>query len=186
MKKFFSIALVAAAMLFAGKANAQISIHGGYQNETQKVSVGSGSESISGNGFYIGGNYNMEAGAGLGVAPGVYFAYSSYSIKGSDESFSKMDIRIPVLLNWGMNMGEIGVGLFGGPMVNIGVGGDAYKDNSGIKNFGLGVTLGIKASYQKISLDLGYNLDLLNRWKDAPDDCSVKFNQFFVGLGYSL
>ena len=108
MKKFFSIALVAAAMLFAGKANAQLSIHAGYQNETLKMSYESRSLSESGNGFYIGGNYNMEAGAGLGVAPGVYFAYSSYS----DESFNKMDIRIPVLLNWGMNMGEFGVGLF--------------------------------------------------------------------------
>lgn len=177
MKKFFSIALVAAAMLFAGKANAQISIHGGYQSYTLKASSGSYSTSASDDGFYVGASYNSELGTGLGVAPGIYVAYVENIV----------DLRVPILVNFGLKFGEIGVGVFAGPNVNIGLFGDAYTaDYGGKKRFDIGLTFGGKLSYQKISLDCGYNMGLLNQRKDAPDDVSVKANQFFVGLGYSL
>lgn len=176
MKKIFSIALVAAAMLFAGKVNAQISVHAGYQDYTMKAkALTTASESEGG--FYAGLSYNSELGAGLGVAPGLYFAYVEDIV----------DIRVPILLNFGVELGEIGLGVFAGPNVNIGLLGDAYtEDNTVLKRFDVGLTFGGKISYQKISIDFGYNLGLLNRLKDAPDDWSIKTNQFFVGLGYTL
>ena len=163
MKKIVSLAVVLAAMLFIGKANAQISIHAGYQNYSLKSEFGSLNKT--------------ELGAGLGVAPGLYFSYVEDII----------DIRVPILLNWGINFGEIGVGVFAGPNINIGLAGDAYTDELVKKNrFDLGVTFGGKVSYQSISVEVGYNLGLLNQLKDAPDGYTLKANQFFVGVGYTL
>lgn len=177
MKKFFSIALVAAAMLFAGKANAQLSIHAGYQDYSLKASSGSYSYGASTDGFYVGASFNSELGTGLGVAPGIYVAYVEDII----------DLRIPILLNLGLNFGEIGVGVFAGPQCNIGLFGDAYTgDYSTKKRFDIGLTFGGKLSYKKISIDCGYNMGLLNQLKNVSDGVSVKANQFFIGLGYSL
>lgn len=177
MKKIVSLAVVLAAMLFIGKANAQISIHAGYQNYSLKSEFGSLNKTESEGGFYAGLSYNTEVGAGLGVAPGLYFSYVEDII----------DIRVPILLNWGINFGEIGVGVFAGPNINIGLAGDAYTDELVKKNrFDLGVTFGGKVSYQSISVEVGYNLGLLNQLKDAPDGYTLKANQFFVGVGYTL
>lgn len=170
---------VAAVMLFAGKANAQISIHAGYQNYSMTAEapiVGSTTESD--NGFYIGGTYDYKVGAGLGVAPGLYFAYVE----------DIMDLRVPILLNYGINMDEIGISVFAGPQINFGVAGDAYSDDNVVdfSRFDLGLTFGLQLSYNNIYLEGGYTLGLLNRLNDAPTDCSIKTNQFFVGVGYGL
>jgi hypothetical protein len=177
MKKILSIMAVAAVMLFAGKANAQISIHAGYQNYSMTVDAPIvGSTTASEGGFYIGGTYDYKVGAGLGVAPGLYFAYVE----------DIMDLRVPILLNYGINMDEIGISVFAGPQINFGVAGDMYGDDSNFNRFDLGLTFGLQLSYNNIYLEGGYSLGLLNRWKDAPDDCSTKTNQFFVGVGYGL
>ena len=182
MKKVLSIVAVAAVMMFAGKANAQLSIHAGYQNNemttTASAIVVTTTGTTSEDGFYIGGSYNMEAGGGLAVAPGVYFAYVE----------SAMDLRVPILLNYKLNVNKLGIGIFGGPDITYGIGGDLYEENGviDVNRFDLGVTFGAQLSYNNISLEVGYNLGLLNRWKDAPTDCSKKVNQLFVGLGYTL
>ena len=180
MKKIFAIAAVAAAMLFAGKANAQVSVHAGYQNVTCVSSQPViGETSVATDGAYLGFSYNMEAGAGLGVAPGLYLSYVENMI----------DLRVPILLNWGINMGEIGFGLFAGPDIVYGLSGDTYNEILILREtnrFGLDVTVGVQLKYQKISLDLGYTKGLLNRWKDAPDNCTYVFNKLFVGLGYNF
>lgn len=178
MKKVLSIVAVAALMLFAGKANAQLSIHAGYQNYTIKSHAPVlGDYSDSEDGFYIGATYDYTVGGGLGVAPGLYFAYVE----------DCMDLRLPILLNFGVKMDAIGISVFAGPQINFGVAGDVYSDdNSNYNRLDLGVTFGLQLSYKNIYLEGGYSLGLLNRWKDAPSDCTMKANQLFVGLGYGL
>lgn len=179
MKKVLSIMAVAAVMLFAGKANAQLSIHAGYQNYSMTTELPIvGSTTGSDDGFYIGGSYNMEAGGGLAIAPGLYFAYVE----------NAMDLRVPILMNYTLHIENLGIGAFVGPNINYGIGGDLYDDNAVnvVNRFDLGLTFGAQLSYNNISLEVGYNLGLLNRWKDAPADCSIKSNQLFVGLGYAL
>ena len=167
---------VAAVMLFAGKANAQLSIHAGYQSYSMTAETPMGSSTESNDGFYIGGSYNMEAGAGLSVAPGLYFAYVE----------DIMDLRVPILINYGIKISDVRLSVFAGPQINFGVAGDMYGDDSNFNRFDLGLTFGLQLSYNNIYLEGGYSLGLLNRWKDAPDDCSTKTNQFFVGVGYGL
>ena len=180
MKKILSFVAVAAFMLFAGKANAQLSVHAGYQNYTIKAHTEvlgvSADNSDSEDGFYIGASYDYTVGGGLGVAPGLYFAYVE----------DVMDIRVPILLNYGINMDEIGISVFAGPQINFGVSGDMYSDDGNYNRFDLGISFGLQLSYKNISLEGGYTMGILNRWKDAPTDCYMKANQLFVGLGYTL
>lgn len=178
MKKVLSIVAVAAMMLFAGKANAQLSIHAGWQNYTLKSHlpvVGTSSEVESG--FYAGVSYAISAGKeGFDVNPGIYFAYLE----------NVMDIRVPILASFTYHVNDLGFGLFVGPQLNVGIAGDMYKDGVAFNRLDVAVSFGGQISWQQISLEVGYNLGLLNRWKDAPSDCSMKANQLFLGLGFRL
>ncbi len=178
MKKVLSIVAVAAMMLFVGKANAQLSIHAGYQDFSVTSKTPLGSDTDSKGGFYVGGSYNMEAGAGLAVAPGLYFAYVE----------DVMDLRVPILINYGISLNDVRLALFAGPQINFGVAGDGYKDDGlvAVNRFDLGVSFGAQLSFKNISVEGGYTVGMLNRWKDAPSDCSVNTNQIFFGVGYAL
>ncbi len=180
MKKVLSIMAVAAVMLFAGKANAQLSIHAGYQSYSMTAETPMGSSTESNDGFYIGGSYNMEAGAGLSVAPGLYFAYVE----------DIMDLRVPILINYGIKISDVRLSVFAGPQINFGVAGDMYdKDLTApleFSRFDLAATFGLQLGYRNISIEGGYSLGLLNRWSDAPSSCSIKTNQLFFGVGYDL
>ena len=169
MKKFFSILAVATVMLFAmNNANAQISVRAGFLND-----IYAGDADATEAGFYVGASYNMQAFGDFNLAPGAYFAYSK----------DRMDLRVPVLLNFGVNLtNEVGIVFFAGPQVNIGLAGDVYD---AYKRFGLGLTFGAGLTYQKVSFELGYSLGFLNHW-DLPGDFKVNFNQFTIGLGYKL
>ena len=169
MKKVLSFVAIAAVMMFAGKANAQLSVHAGYQS----YSLHNNGFSVSDDGFYAGVSYNAGLDGGFGVAPGVYFAYVE----------NIMDIRVPILMNYVLHVNDLGFGLFLGPNLNVGIAGDAYGDgNAYMKRFDVGLTFGGQVSYQKISLEVGYNLGLLKRYEGTD----IKSNHFFVGLGYAL
>ncbi len=169
MKKVLMMVVIATAMMFAANnANAQISVRAGFLNDMY-----GGDLDATEAGFYLGASYNMQAFGDFNVAPGAYFAYSK----------DRMDLRVPVLLNFGLNLtNDLGLVLFAGPQVNIGLAGDIY-DN--YKRFGLGITFGAGLTYQKVSFEAGYSLGLLNQW-DGAGDFSAKFNQLTIGLGYKL
>lgn len=167
MKKVLSIVAVAAVMLFAGKANAQISLHAGYQSYTMSANGYSASD----DGFYLGGSYDLPAGS-FYVTPGLYFAYVE----------DIMDLRVPILFNYRTKVDQIGLGAFVGPTITFGLAGDGYDSNYGMDRFDLGISFGGQVSYEKYSLELGYTLGLLERISGTD----VKTNHFFVGLGYAL
>ncbi len=169
MKKILSIMAVAAVMLFAGKANAQISLHAGYQS----YSMSANGYSVSDDGFYVGGSYDVQAANSIFVTPGLYFAYVE----------DIMDIRIPVLFNYRMNMDQIGFGVFAGPTITFGLAGDAYDSNyGGMDRFDLGLSFGGLVTFQKFSLEVGYTLGLLERYSGTD----VTTSHFFVGVGCAL
>lgn len=169
MKKFFTMVAIAVAMMFAANnANAQISVRAGFLND-----IYGGDADATEAGFYLGASYNMHAFGDFNVAPGVYFGYSK----------DRMDLRIPVLLNFGLNLtDDLGLVIFAGPQATIGLAGDVYD---AYKRFGLGLTFGAGLTYQKVSFELGYSLGFLNHW-DGTGDYKVNFNQFTIGLGYAL
>ena len=85
MKKVFAFVAVAAALMVAGKANAQLSVNGGfmtnYDNSTYKYTNPAGKEVKndtsynSGIGVWAGVSYNMDFTEHWGIAPGVYINY---------------------------------------------------------------------------------------------------------------
>ena len=174
MKKYYAIAIVAAFMLIAGKANAQVSVHAGYQHPI----MSDGFFSLKYNGFYVGGSYNIHVANNIGVAPGACLTYASFTYYGDKDT--EIDLRIPILANYGIDVNrDLRLFGFAGPMAGINLLSDA-----GVKRFDLGVMFGAGARYQKISAEIGYNIGVLNRNDD--EDYKVTMNHFFVGLGYSF
>lgn len=178
---------VAAMVLFAGKGNAQITLHAGWQNAKYSIDYGSESTNVNLGGFYAGATYDYDLGmASIYVTPGAEISYCSDKV--NDIDLSQMDLRIRLWGRWNKNLNEeIVFGLFAGPSINIGLSGTAYdKDKGGLNKFDLGLTFGAQLVYNKIGIEGGYNLGLLNRLDGGSDDESIKFHTLFLGVNYIL
>ncbi len=152
-----------------GTANSPLTLHAGYQSYT----LSANGNSYSDDGFYVGGSYDVQASESIFVTPGLYFAYVE----------DIMDLRVPVLLNFRLNMDQIGFGVFAGPTITFGLAGDAYDSNyGGMDRFDLGISFGGQLSFDKFSLEVGYTLGLLERVSGSD----IKSNHFFVGVGCAL
>lgn len=184
MKKVLSIVAIAATMLFAGKANAQITLHAGWQDAQYSISASGMSQDVSLSGFYAGATYDYDLGmASIFVTPGAEFSYCSFNENGLD--LDQIDLRIRLWGRWNKNLNEdIVFGVFAGPSINVGIAGSIYDDGSNVSRFDLGLTFGAQIRYNKIGIEGGYNLGLLNRSKD--DAVSFKFHTIFLGLNYIL
>lgn len=169
MKKFFTMLAIATVMVFAANnAKAQLSLHAGFLSD-----IYAGDADASEAGFYVGANYNMAAFGDFKLAPGAFIGYSK----------DRADLRIPVLLNFSLNLtNDLGLAFFAGPQVTIGLTGDVYDV---YKRFGLGGMFGASFLYDRFTFDVGYALGFLNQW-DLPGNFKVNFNQFTIGLGYKL
>lgn len=168
---------VATVMLFAGKANAQITLHAGYQHMTVSAS-GDGvtvTSTNGANGFYVGGDYSIDLGVeSLAIAPGAMFSYIEDMI----------DLRVPVLFTYSKPFDNITLGVFAGPVFNIGLAGKMYDDPIKTKRFDIALNGGLWVGYQQFRLDFGYSYGLLNRFDDS--NITWNFNKIYIGLGYSL
>lgn len=184
MKKVLSIVAVAAMVLFAGKGNAQITLHAGWQNAKYSIDYGSGSTDVNLGGFYAGATYDYDLGmASIYVTPGAEISYCSDKV--NDIDLSQMDLRIRLWGRWNKNLNEeIVFGLFAGPSINIGLSGTVYDKD--LNKFDLGLTFGAQFVYNKIGIEGGYNLGLLNRLDGGSDDESIKFHTLFLGVNYIL
>ena len=137
MKKVFSFVAVAAAMLVAGTASAQLSVNAGYLNGTMKNHVEAtvlgktitNDTTVSmGSGFFVGGSYNVELIGGLGVAPGVYINYLS---RKDEDTFlgakftnttNMLDINVPIMIDYKLTFGDdFAVFAFVGPNIRFGL-----------------------------------------------------------------
>ena len=165
MKKYYAIAIVATFMLFTGKANAQFGIHAGYQNSTC-YSI------LQGNGFYVGGSFNIKVVDNFGIAPCLLFSYTTYSFI---ETASLVDVRFPLLATYTININkDLRVFGFAGPMADCVLDGGKLFPNFG-PMFGGGIR------HKRISIETGYSIDILSN-----DVAELKQNHFCIGLGYSF
>lgn len=192
MKKVFTIVAVAVMILLAGKANAQITLHAGYQNASYdlKWSEGpeSGSESVNLGGLYAGATYDIDLGmASLYVTPGAEFSYCSFkpNYEGA-QTLDQIDVRVRLWARWNKNLSEEMVfGIFAGPALNIGLAGKVY--DNGLKKVDLGITFGAQLRYNRIGVEIGYNLGLLNRApSDYSDNETIKFRTLLIGLNFII
>ena len=212
MKKYF--AFLAAAVLFAGVANAQVSINGGLATQMKTFT---GTVPVFGTysdrdtnmtGFFIGVSYNLPITGGLSVAPGIYYQNLSNSTT-TDVVVSTLHtksienaIAIPILFNYGVEVSD-GVKVFGflGPNITYGLtktftwwlgdnepadpSNDYYGgDNPDYGQLNVFGTIGAGLQYHSLRFQLGYQMGFMDRTK--ADNTTEKVNNFFVGVGYAL
>ena len=212
MKKILlTIALVAAA---ATSAFAQISVGAGYLANTQKSSYTSGSTTTTTttplNGFYVGADYTVDLGQGLGVVAGLKGNFLFNKEEGSitipligtftgTAKTSEVYLVVPVLANYTYVLGsDLKLFGFAGPSLAYGLSSKVrsttntsddvtitnnYGDNSdyGKMNLFLGAGVGVDVM-NTVRIKAGYDIGLLDR--DARDDYKVNDAQWYVGVAY--
>lgn len=210
MKKVF--AFVAATVLFAGMASAQLGLNLGFAPQTYKSTVTSGSTSSTNtlnlNGFFVGVNYNINLTGDLGVSLGVNYRMNMGSEETTvlgvtaKDTYNQNLVDVPILFNYGLKLSDaLKLSVFAGPTINFALSGkttstytllgtetttetDWYGDNTDMKKLDLGATVGVNLQYNGVRFFGGYNLGLLNTYDD--DNVTRKGSNWFIGLGYSL
>lgn len=195
MKKFFvTLALVVAT---ATAAMAQVSVGAGYLNTNFK------GDPIDGtlNGFYAGGDYNINIVGGFSVAPGLYYHFNSTTkdFAGlADATWTSHSVNVPINLNYALKLGPVKVGVFAGPTLSLGLAStikvnagtsisvDAYKELPGgkpaLNRFDLLLGGGVAAEISCVRLSVGYNIGMLNQVNS--DHHTLKKNELHAGIAY--
>lgn len=209
MKKIF--AFVAATVLFAGMASAQLGIHVGYAPQTYltKATVAGTTltDTTSMTGFFVGVDYNVNLTGDLNVSVGLQGRYNTKSEENTILGVStkvastQMLIDVPILFNYGLNLSDaLKLSIFVGPTVNFALSGKTtttvgaplntenesnwYDDNSDLKKLDVALTAGLALNFSDIKIFGGYNMGLMNL--TGADNTTMKGTNFFVGVGYNL
>ena len=202
MKKSILIIAVTAALLFAGKANAQsLGINLGYAPQT---TTNFSPEEMTG--FFGGVNYNHILSGNIGLSFGGQIRYNikktSTTVLSATETttHSQIYVDVPVLLNFAIPFGsDARLAIFAGPVFSYALKGNTnitenvlntnndypwYGDNSNYKQFDLQGAAGVALEFQALRLFGGYRLGLLDINKSEKN--TSKTSGIFVGLGYIL
>ena len=201
MKKFFVILLSAVALFVCANASAQ--------STEWRASLGYATTSFSGDdcstflkehhlgGVYFGisREYYFSTMAGLTFEPGAYFYYQSGKSGLTDPKFIKMTyLSAPFLVKYNFEASpELMLGLYTGPAINIGTGGNVYsKDkfitNTDISDPGHKLTqmniqwcFGASAAFSEaVQLRVGYALGATRLIRERD----VRNNTFNVGITF--
>lgn len=208
MKK---IIMTATSLLVAAMAFAQIQVGAGYLQQSNESKTGDNSDNSKLNGAYVGVSYNVPLPvAGLNFAPGIYYSFltgsstSSASLLGLSQTATgtttEQYINIPVLFNYGAEVGPGKVYCYLGPTVSYAIAGQYKLEGSGIVSgssttelFGensnyspldVKASIGVGFKYNALALNLGFDWGLLDR--DSSDNTTLKTNLFHIGVGYSF
>ena len=202
MKKSILIIAVTAALLFAGKANAQsLGINLGYAPQTT-TNFTPGEMA----GFFGGVNYNHVLSGNIGISFGGQLRYNykktatTVLSATTTTTYTQMLIDVPVLLNFAIPLGgNARLAVFAGPVLSYALSGNTnisenvlntstdykwYGDNSNYKQFDLLGAVGAALEFQQFRFFGGYRLGLLDINKS--DKTTSKTSGIFVGLGYIL
>lgn len=205
MKRFLTTVLAASLMLIGTNAFAQFSVAAGFVNSQTKFDINvlnviKTSHNANLNGFYAGASYNIPVGtSGLGVAPGVYFAYMTDKdvdiyVASGDLVESYLEIPLDLNMKFPIADGLNGV-IYAGPTFAYGV---ASKINSGSTTIDLyDGTISNYLDYNRIDVlagggigvefenmvrfDVGYDFGLLNR---GGSTVGVHRNQLHAGVAF--
>ena len=205
MKRFLTTVLAASLMLIGTNAFAQLSVAAGFGNSQTKFDINvlnviKTSHNANLNGFYAGASYNIPVGtSGLGIAPGVYFAYMTDKdvdiyVASGDLVESYLEIPLDLNLKFPIADGLNGV-IYAGPTFAYGV---ASKFNSGSTTIDLyDGTISNYLDYNRIDVlagggigvefenmvrfDVGYDFGLLNR---GGSTVGVHRNQLHAGVAF--
>lgn len=192
MKKVF--AFVAATVLFAGIANAQLGINVGYAPQTYKTTWTSGSTSSTTtsamNGFFAGVNYNINLTGDLGVSLGVDYRQNfstdndglGIGIAGAtvENKHSQSLVDVPILFNYGLKLTDaLKLSVFVGPTVSFALAGNTHSTVTA-------TVLGVSSTTES---DNDWYGDNSNRKKldiSGTVGVNVQYNAFRLFGGYNM
>lgn len=216
MKKIFGFVAVAAALLVAGNANAQMGIHVGYAPQTYLGTTTTtilgttvtAHDTMSMSGFFAGVDYNVNLSGDLNVNVGAQVRYNTNSEEAtvlgvtSKGVYTQMLIDVPILFNYGLELSnDLKLSIFAGPTVIFGMSG---KTTTTVTVAGTSTTseddwYGDNANLKQ--LDLAVTAGAALTFSDIrlfggynmgllntgnADGFTRKGNNFFVGIGYNL
>lgn len=209
MKKVFAMVAVAAGLLFAGNANAQLGINLGYAPQTYSTTYNNGDPSdFELNGAFVGVNYNLPLSYNLGVSVGLQGRYNFKSETTSYLGLASVDVKhtqmlldVPILVNYTFDVAPLKISPFLGPTIHyalsgktkvdgnvVGITGSGesnwYDDNAKRNALDLSLTFGVAVQYDAFRLFGGYNMGMMNT--SSADNVTIKGTNWFVGLGYVL
>ena len=131
MKKIYFILALAAAMLFAAEANAQIGLGLGYHlfNSVQKADGQKNNNEL--NGFYVEATYDInfleKLWGNIGIQPGLRFSYAGsfdraevYGVP-AKSSWNETYFDVPVFVKYSQDFGDLGFFAFAGPIFSCGL-----------------------------------------------------------------
>lgn len=201
-----TLALVAVA---ATSAFAQISVGAGYLANTQKSTYTSGSTSTTtttpSKGAYIGADYTLDLGQGLGVLAGLKGTFltntettSLLGVTGTTKT-NELYLAVPVQAVYTYALSnDLKLFGFAGPSFSFGLSSkstftnnvtddvtvtDNYGDDSNYGKVNVFLGLGVGADIMNtIRIKAGYDIGLLNR--SSADNTKVGDAQWFVGVAY--
>jgi len=144
MKKTITIVACAAAMLFAGKVNAQLGINVGYAPVTLTNAVtydGKTTTTTSEmDGFFAGVTYNYGIANNMGVAFGLQGRFNTKTtagsanfvvVSGNDKSTTtQILLDVPVLFNYSLPLGKAKLTAFVGPTFSYAVYGNTHVSST--------------------------------------------------------
>jgi len=187
MKKILT---VAASLLIAASAFAQVHVGAGFANLKHSKDVDYGV-----NGFYVGAGYDIALGAsGLTFTPGLYYMYagakSDYNVFGYTLASTKVKehyLNIPLRLGYKIDAGGVVIMPYAGPVAQIGLSnklGDHDLYDGFLKRFDLKLGFGVAADFANvIRVKAGYDLGLLNLSDTALVD-NTHSHVFTIGVAY--
>lgn len=214
MKKIYII-ILAAAMLLAVDAKAQLGLGVGYNylNTTERFADESDDESLDG--FYVEATYDLnfldaEWGT-LGLQPALRYTFGgeveSERILGvnAKASFTEHYLDIPLNVKYGYDVlpSKLKIYAFAGPVFSLGLSSvmSISGDNSTVKtnlyeesDYGrfdvkLGLGAGVTVA-EKFNVKLGYNIGLLNRYTGEQVRNDYKYRRhtgvFYLGVGFNF
>lgn len=209
MKKVFSIAAVAIAMLFAGTTQAQknnLTVNIGYAPQTfntvTTILNTDTKTSMDMTGFFAGVGYTSAVTPNLGLTVGLQARYNYGNEENSLLKFNHTQflVDVPVMLSFGIQMGnDIRLGIFAGPAFNFAVQGkteivgkisgndddeDWYEDGDDRQRFDISGAAGLSLQFRTVRLYGGYRMGFLDLNKN--NNIKTTTQGLFVGLGYCL
>ena len=214
MKKIF--AFVAAVVLFAGMASAQLGIHVGYAPQTYLGKYTSGSTTISDTtsmtGFFVGVDYNVNITGDLNVNVGLQGRYNTSSESNTllgvttKVDATQMLIDVPVLFNYGLNLSDaLKISVFAGPTVNFALSGNTHTTTTATVLGSTSTTESDSDWYgdnsNRKKLDIAFTVGAAVTFSDikifggynmgllnltTADNTTLKGSNLFIGVGYNL
>lgn len=208
MKKIYFILAVAAAILFATEASAQIGLGLGYNlsNSVQKeAGLKNGNEL---NGFYVEATYDInfieKLWGNLGVQPGLRFSYAgvhdSAELSGvlTKSSWAETYLDIPVFVKYSQDFRSLGFFAFAGPVFSCGLTSNSktsvndvstkinvYEGDPEYGRFDLKLGVGVGVTgLDNFNVKVGYNFGMINRYTGSLRDLTYRTGVFYVGIGY--